>query len=98
MEFRLNKVDTDLRDKLKEEIKTDKIHGNNHISIKRDLKEDENKDKNNGETEEKNKKSLKKYIIIDGVKCNTKNLYVNVEKVEKLNETNSKGRFLDIEK
>ncbi|WP_252214107.1 hypothetical protein [Clostridium sp. VAP41] len=98
MEFRLNKVDTDLRDKLKEEIKTDKIHGNNHISIKRDLKEDENKDKNNGESEEKNKKSLKKYIIIDGVKCNTKNLYVNVEKVEKLNETNSKGRFLDIEK
>ncbi|MBN1067054.1 hypothetical protein DVW02_03525 [Clostridium botulinum] len=98
MEFRLNKVDTDLRDKLKEEIKTDKIHGNNHISIKKDLKEDENKDKNNGETEEKNKKSSKKYIIIDGVKCNTKNLYVNVEKVEKLNETNSKGRFLDIEK
>nr|WP_286674484.1 hypothetical protein [Clostridium sp. VAP41] len=83
---------------MKEEIKTDKIHGNNHISIKRDLKEDENKDKNNGESEEKNKKSLKKYIIIDGVKCNTKNLYVNVEKVEKLNETNSKGRFLDIEK
>ncbi|WP_252234648.1 hypothetical protein [Clostridium sp. ZS1] len=98
MEFRLNKVDTDLRDKLKEEIKTDKIHGNNHISIKKDLKEDENKDKNNSETEEKNKKSSKKYIIIDGVKCNTKNLYVNVEKAEKLNETNSKGRFLDIEK
>lgn len=98
MEFRLNKVDTDLRDKLKEEIKTDKIHGNNHISIKKDLKEDENKDKNNGETEEKNKRSSKKYIIIDGVKCNAKNLYVNVEKVEKLNETNSKGRFLDIEK
>ncbi len=98
MEFRLNKVDTDLRDKLKEEIKTDKIHGNNHISIKKDLKEDENKDKNNGETEEKNKRSSKKYILIDGVKCNTKNLYVNVEKVETLNETNSKGRFLDIEK
>nr|WP_286676118.1 hypothetical protein [Clostridium sp. ZS1] len=83
---------------MKEEIKTDKIHGNNHISIKKDLKEDENKDKNNSETEEKNKKSSKKYIIIDGVKCNTKNLYVNVEKAEKLNETNSKGRFLDIEK
>nr|WP_286674137.1 hypothetical protein [Clostridium sp. ZBS13] len=83
---------------MKEEIKTDKIHGNNHISIKKDLKEDENKDKNNCETEEKNKKSSKKCITIDGVKCNTKNLYVNVEKVEKLNETNSKGRFLDIEK
>ncbi len=97
MEFRLNKVDTDLRDKLKEEIKTDKIHGNNHISIKKDLKEDENKE-NNKNNEDENKKSLKKYITIDGIKCNVKNLYVNVEKVEKLNETNSKGRFLDIEK
>ncbi|WP_315077699.1 hypothetical protein [uncultured Clostridium sp.] len=98
MEFRINKVDTDLRDKLKEEIKTDKIHGNNHISIKKDLKEDENKDKNNSENKEENKKSSKKYITIDGVKCNSKNLYVKVEKVEKLNEINSKGRFLDIEK
>lgn len=97
MEFRLNKVDTDLRDKLKEEIKTDKIHGNNHISIKKDLKEDENKNNNNGNQDEKNK-HLKRYIIIDGIKCNAKNLYINVEKVENLNETNSKGRFLDIEK
>lgn len=98
MEFRLNKVDTDIRDKLKEEIKIDKIHGNNHISIKKDLKEDENKEKNHKETEDKDKKSPKKYIIIDGIKCNDQNLYVNVEKVEKLNEINSKGRFLDIEK
>ncbi|MGN2369760.1 hypothetical protein ACTFJW_06805 [Clostridium cagae] len=98
MEFRLNKVDTDLRDRLQEEIKTDKIHGNNHISIKKDLKENENQDKDNNETKEENKKSLKKYITIDGIKYNAKKSYVNVEKVEKLNEINSKGRFLDIEK
>ncbi|AOR22904.1 hypothetical protein [Clostridium taeniosporum] len=98
MEFRLNKVDTDLRDKLQEEIKIDKIHGNNHISIKKDLKEDENKHKKNKENEDEPKKYEKKYITIDGVKCNTKNLYINVEKVETLNNTNSKGRFLDIEK
>ncbi|HBJ2620844.1 hypothetical protein FDA09_08515 [Clostridium botulinum] len=98
MEFRLNKVDTDLRDRLQEEIKTEKIHGNNHTSIKKDLKEDEDKEKNNGKTEDENNKYSKKYITIDGIKCNTKNLYVNVEKVEKLNEINSKGRFLDIEK
>ncbi|ACD24874.1 hypothetical protein ACTFIN_05010 [Clostridium cagae] len=98
MEFRINKVDTDLRDKLKEEIKTDKIHGNNYISIKKDLKKDENKDKNDSENKEEIKKFFKKYITIDGIKYNAKKSYVNVEKVEKLNEINSKGRFLDIEK
>ena len=95
MEFRLNKVDTDLRDKLQEEIKSDKIHGNNHISIKKDLKEEKNNDK---EKPNENNKHLKKYITIDGIKLNAKSLYVNVEKVENLNEENSKGRFLDIEK
>ena len=43
MEFKLNKIDTDIRKKMQEEIKDDKIHGNQRTSIKKDIKEDDSK-------------------------------------------------------
>ncbi|MBW6408585.1 hypothetical protein [Clostridium weizhouense] len=95
MEFRLNKVDTDLRDKLHEEIKVDKIHENNNIDIKKDIKEDENKEKNN-----KKLKKLKKrrYITIDGIKIENKTLSIEAEKLEPNFELQNKGRIVDTKK
>ena len=40
----------------------------------------------------------KRYITIDGIKYNKKNINVKVEKVEEINEENSKGRILDTKK
>lgn len=94
MEFKLNKIDTDIRKKMQEEIKEDKIHSGKGINIKKDIKDERHENievQDYGEHE-------KRYITIDGVKYNHKNIDINVEKVEKINEDNSKGRILDTTK
>lgn len=94
MEFRLNKIDTDIRKKMQEEIKEDKVHSGKSISIKKDIK-----DERHEEVQDSNKEEIKKrYITIDGVKDNYKNIDIKAEKVEKINESNSKGRILDTTK
>lgn len=93
MEFKLNKIDTDIRKKMQEQIKEDKVHGSSSISVKKDKKDN---DKYNDNNYKKNDK--KKFFTIDGVKYNKKELDVKGEKIERLNEGNSKGRMLDTRK
>lgn len=94
MEFKLNKIDTDIRKNMQEEIKEDKVHSGKSISIKKDVKDEtQNEIKKNEDKEYK-----KRYITIEGVKDNHKNIDINVEKVEKVDESNSKGRILDTTK
>lgn len=91
MEFKLNKVDTDIRKKMQEEIKDDKVHSGKSISVKKDIK-----DERHQEIQDVNDEDIKKrYITIDGVKDNHKNIDIKVEKLEEINESNSKGRILD---
>lgn len=94
MDFRLNKIDTDIRKKMQEETKEDKVHSGKSISVKKDIK-----DERHEEVHDSNKEEIKKrYITIDGVKDNHKNIDIKAEKVEKINESNSKGRILDTTK
>lgn len=95
MEFKLNKVDTDIRKKMKEEIKEDKVHSSKSISVKKDIKKDERHKERKDSAEEQ---SEKRYITIDGVRYNNKNISIKVEKVEEINDENSKGRILDKKK
>lgn len=96
MEYRLNKIDTDIRKRMKEETKSDKIHANEKINIKKDKKEHdkENIEKNNSG------KSInqKRYIAIDGVKSLSDTFKVEVEKLDILSADNSSGRILDMKK
>lgn len=97
MEFRLNKIDTDILRKIQEETEDGKIHSNNFVTIKKDMKEDDNK--NEGTKKENNKHLKKRFCTIDGIKyTNSEILDVDVEKVQDLDEENSKGRILDIKK
>lgn len=94
MEFKLNKIDTDVRRKMQEEIKEDKVHSGKSINVKKDLK-----DEVHDSEQDCNREEIKKrYITIDGVKDNHKNIDIKVEKLEKLNESNSKGRIVDTAK
>lgn len=96
MEFQLNKIDTDIRKKMQEKIRDGKVHGNDSISIKKDIKEDDNKNK---EPKEDNKSNIRKrFITIDGVRYTEDSLNIEVEKLEDLDEENSKGRILDAKK
>lgn len=91
MEFKVNKIDTDIRKKMQEEIKDDKVHSGKSISVKKDLKDDESR-----EEKTLNKKEHKKrYFTIEGTKYNGLNVDVNVEKTEDIHADNSKGRVLD---
>ncbi|GAA0077565.1 hypothetical protein UT300005_19430 [Clostridium sp. CTA-5] len=98
MEFRLNKVDTDLRDKLQEEIKVDKIHENNNIDIKKNIKEDENKERNNRNNKKLKNLKKRRYITIDGIKIENKTLSIEAEKLEPDFELQNKGRIVDTKK
>ena len=93
MEFKLNKIDTDIRKRMQEEIKEDKVHSGKGINIKQDLKNDTSEYINQDEIKEE-----KRYITIDGIRDNSKSINVKVEKVEKINNENSKGRILDKKK
>jgi FtsP/CotA-like multicopper oxidase with cupredoxin domain len=94
LEFKLNKIDTDIRKKMQEEIKEDKVHSGKGINVKKDLKNEDNNKKQNSTKEE----NRKRYITINGVKYNDKNIDIKVEKVEEMNDENSKGRVLDATK
>lgn len=94
MEFKVNKIDTDIRKKIKEETKEDKVHSGKSINIKKDIKDEKHEQVKNFDEEE----HKKRYVTIDGVKYNNKDIDINVEKEEQINEGNSKGRILDITK
>lgn len=97
MEFKLNKIDTDVRKKMQEEIKDNKVHSGKSIDIKKDLKDEHNKF--NYEKQKFTKEEAeKRYITIDGVMYHNKEIKVQAEKLEKINDENSKGRILDTKK
>lgn len=96
MEYRLNKIDTDIRKRMKEETKSDKIHANEKINIKKDKKEHDKENiekKNSGKSINQNR-----YIAIDGVKSLSDKFKVKVEKLAILSADNSSGRILDKKK
>jgi predicted ribosome quality control (RQC) complex YloA/Tae2 family protein len=97
LEFKLNKIDTDIRKKMQEETKEDKVHSGKSINVNKDLK-DEGSQCGNDNENSINKEIKKRYITIDGIKDNHENIDIKVEKVEKINESNSKGRILDTTK
>ncbi len=96
MEFKLNKIDTDLRRKLQEKTDDHKVHGKAGITVEAYNEEREKfaKDKNfKTILEEKKKTKKEKKIVIDGVMVD--NLQVEGEK--EISE-NSKGVFIDTKK
>lgn len=94
MEFKLNKIDTDIRKKMQEEAKDDKVHSSDSISVKKDLKEEKSEQQETSSLGERRKR----YFTIDGVKCNNGNISVNAVKIEKITQENFKGRILDKKK
>ena len=95
MEFKLNKIDTDIRNRMQEEIKEDKVHSGKSINVKKDFNGEKNEYIHMNESKEENEK---RYITIDGVRENSKNISIKAEKVEEINYENSKGRILDSKK
>ena len=95
MEFKLNKIDTDIRKKIQEDRKTSKVHSGKNINVNKNP-QDESKNKENRKN--KTDKKQKRYITIDGIKYTHEKIKIEVEKTEKINILNSGGRILDTKK
>jgi hypothetical protein len=95
MEFIINKIDTDVRQRLQEETKSDKIHSGKGITVNRDLKDKEGQAYLKAP---KNDSKNKKYITVSGVKDVEEKIAVEVERTENIDEDNSRGRILDAKK
>ncbi|WP_270215191.1 hypothetical protein [Clostridium butyricum] len=95
VEFKLNKIDTDIRKKIEEERKENKVHSGKAINVNKDFLEENKNNLNNKNQEPRNKR---KFIIIDGIKYNTSEIKVDVEKSEEISIQNSVGRVLDTKK
>lgn len=94
MEFKLNKIDTDIRRKLQEKTRDDKVQRNDDVRLKKDIKEYDDKNERYSENYT-NEKSEKKFFAVDAIKKNEKNIVIEAEKLEELNEEKSKGVSID---
>jgi hypothetical protein len=97
VEFKLNKIDTDIRKKMQEEIKEDKIHCKNSITIKKDIKEDDNT-KEDMKQQTNDEMLTKRFYTIDGIKYTKDKIQINAEKAQNLDEFNCKGINLNVKK
>lgn len=94
MEFKLNKIDTDLRQRVNEITKEGRVHGAKNISISKDVSEDKKKNKDFKQylSQQKNKDKL----LVEAVK--SENVQVEAYKEGSEAEDGSKGVFLDTKK
>ena len=95
MEFKLNKIDTDIRKKIDEERKTSKVHSGKGINVNKDTEDEKSK---GNVTEEKESRKRKRFFTIDGIKYSKNEVQIEVEKKENLDVQNSIGRVLDTKK
>lgn len=102
MEYKLNKVDLDVRQRIEDSVREGVVHRKDEISIKKDGGNPEGKNKNEfskslkkakqqGKKDKENKKEDK--ILIEAVKMKAINVEASIDSKDKENLTS--GRFLD---
>ena len=92
MEFRLNKIDTDIRRKLAEDVKDDKIHSKKDKPVENNVKGPFVK---NEYRKRQDSNKLKKYLTIDGEKITDQKIVIEAESIEEINLNSSSGIFID---
>lgn len=91
MEYRLNKIDTDLRQKINDSTKEGQVHAAQNIAVNKDKKE--NKGKKDLKLQRYNKS---KKLIVEAVKADNIEIEAFKENPDRGNET--KGNYIDIKK
>jgi hypothetical protein len=98
MEFRLNKVDPEVRQRVNETTSADKIHTKTGILINKDSPK--NKKDNEGNFEEelnKQKDNIKKKISIEAIKVDEVEVSACKE-IDTFKQNEDRGHFLDTRK
>jgi hypothetical protein len=92
MEYRLNKIDTDLRQKINDAAKEGFVHGTKNIEINKDKQQE----KENNKDSKADAHNKEKKIIINTIKAD--NVQVEVFKENFNKDELSKGVHLDIKR
>ena len=87
MEYRINKIDTDLRREINEERSNQKIHGKKEIFINKDKKQEETRDQTTDQTKDHEQHLSREKYEVDAIK----------EKEIEVKESNL-GHYIDIRK
>ena len=103
VEFRLNKIDTNLRQLVNDATKEGKVHSKQAITVNKDKDQEKGQEEKKKEKNSKEKFNLSKYsgigrkIIVEAVKI--ENVEVEATKDEAAASENTyKGRFIDFRK
>lgn len=97
MEFKLNKIDTDLRRKVNDMTKDGKVHSKNGLLINKNKSADESEKKNFSEFyKEEQEKDHKIKVTVEAIKTDTAEIKAEKETDEMILHT--RGTFLDTRK
>ena len=94
MEFKLNRIDTDIREKIQEEIRADIVNKNNNIEIKKDVTEE----KAESAYIKKRTKNKKKIFQVECIKYTAEEVEVQGENMQITDEENQKGQRINTKK
>lgn len=100
MEFRLNKVDPEVRQRVKETTSANKIHNKREIFVNSDSKDKEKNKQGNFETEliKYKQGKNKKKIMIQATKTEEVEIRAIKEEGQILSKDDKKGTILDVKK
>jgi uncharacterized protein YicC (UPF0701 family) len=97
MEYKLNKIEPEVRQRIKETTSAGKVHTKTGITINQDNKNKKNKDSSDFSSELEKHKNKKK-ISVDAVKVDEVEISVYKEGVENSDKDEIKGHILDVRK
>ena len=99
MEFKLNKIDLEVRDRIKEQTKEGKVHSKQNITINKQNKDNDSRNRSFYEQLKKQQKNKKKNIKVKAVKyVKGENLDVEATKEENQGRATIVGAMLDTKK
>jgi uncharacterized protein YicC (UPF0701 family) len=97
MEYKLNKIEPEVRQRIKETTSSGKVHTKTGITINQDNKNKKNKDSSDFNSELEKHKNEKKFSV-DAVKVDEVEISVYKDEVENSDKDEIKGHILDVRK
>ncbi|WP_195509789.1 hypothetical protein [Clostridium tyrobutyricum] len=100
MEFRLNKIDPDVRQRIKEITRSGKVHNKSEISIGKDYKDRERRQQGNfkAELSKYKDKNSKKHFFVEATKVEEVKVPAFKNEDECFSVDNNRGSILDVKK
>ncbi|WP_195962675.1 hypothetical protein [Clostridium tyrobutyricum] len=100
MEFRLNKIDPEVRQRIKAITKSGKIHNKSEISISKDYKDGQRRNRGNFQSQlsQYKGKGGEKRFVVEATKVEEVKVKAFRDDGENFSEDNNRGSIIDVKK